>query len=185
MAGREDAKFLVPDGVMEAFDAGIGARGAEARRLWEALFADYRKTYPDLAAEIDQMQRRELPAAGIATCRASRPIPRALPGAMPSGEVLNVLAQNIPWFLGGSADLGSSNKTTLKFSGAGDFEAGSPGGRNFHFGIREHAMAAIVNGLSLSSCAPSAPPSSSSATIARPAIGSPPSWSCRPSSSSP
>jgi transketolase len=64
--------------------------------------------------------------------------------------VLNALAENIPWFLGGSADLGSSNKTTLKFPGAGDFEAETPGGRNFHFGIREHAMAAIVNGLSLS-----------------------------------
>ena len=146
----EDAKFLVPDGVMGAFDAGVGARGAEARRRWEALFADYRTKYPELAAEIDQMQRRELPAGWDRNLPSFKADPKGIAGRDASGEVLNVLAQNIPWFLGGSADLGSSNKTTLKFAGAGDFEAGSPGGRNFHFGIREHAMAAIVNGMSLS-----------------------------------
>lgn len=146
----EDAKFLVPDGVMGAFDAGIGARGAEARRRWEGLFAEYRTKYPELAAEIDQMQRRELPAAWDRNLPSFKPDPKGIAGRDASGEVLNVLAQNIPWFLGGSADLGSSNKTTLKFAGAGDFEAGNPAGRNFHFGIREHAMAAIVNGMSLS-----------------------------------
>jgi transketolase len=146
----EDAKFLVPDGVMQHFDAGIGARGAEARRRWEALFADYRKQFPELAAEIDQMQRRELPAGWDRNLPSFKPDPKGIAGRDASGEVLNVLAQNIPWFLGGSADLGPSNKTTLKFAGAGDFEAESPGGRNLHFGIREHAMAAIVNGLSLS-----------------------------------
>jgi transketolase len=146
----EDAKFLVPDGVMGAFDAGIGARGAAARKDWEALFADYRKKYPELAAEIDQMQRRELPAGWDRNLPSFKADPKGIAGRDASGEVLNVLAQNIPWFLGGSADLGSSNKTTLKFAGAGDFEADSPGGRNFHFGIREHSMAAIVNGMSLS-----------------------------------
>jgi transketolase len=146
----EDAKFLVPEGVMATFDAGIGARGAEARRSWEVLFADYRKKYPELGVEIDQMQRRELPAGWDRNLPSFPADPKGIAGRDASGEVLNVLAQNIPWFLGGSADLGSSNKTTLKFAGAGDFEAGSPGGRNFHFGIREHAMAAIVNGLSLS-----------------------------------
>jgi len=146
----EDAKFLVPDGVMAAFDAGIGARGAEARRGWEALLADYGTKYPELAAEIDQMQRRELPAGWDRNLPSFPADPKGIAGRDASGEMLNVLAQNIPWFLGGSADLGSSNKTTLKFAGAGDFEAGSPGGRNFHFGIREHAMAAIVNGLALS-----------------------------------
>jgi transketolase len=146
----EDAKFLVPDGVMDAFDKGIGARGAEARRRWEALFADYRKQFPELAAEIDQMQRRELPKGWDRNLPSFKADPKGVAGRDASGEVLNVLAQNIPWFLGGSADLGSSNKTTLKFAGAGDFEPGSPGGRNFHFGIREHAMAAIVNGMSLS-----------------------------------
>jgi transketolase len=146
----EDAKFLVPDGVMDTFDKGIGARGAEARRRWEALFADYRKQVPELAAEIDQMQRRELPKGWDSNLPSFKADPKGIAGRDASGEVLNVLAQNIPWFLGGSADLGSSNKTTLKFAGAGDFEPGSPGGRNFHFGIREHAMAAIVNGMSLS-----------------------------------
>jgi len=146
----EDAKFLVPDGVMGAFDAGIGARGAAARKGWETLFADYRKKYPELATEIDQMQRRKLPAGWDRNLPSFKADPKGIAGRDASGEVLNVLAQNIPWFLGGSADLGSSNKTTLKFEGAGDFEAGSPGGRNFHFGIREHSMAAIVNGMSLS-----------------------------------
>lgn len=146
----EDAKFLVPDGVMETFDKGIGARGSAARARWEALFADYRKQFPDLAAEIDQMQRRELPQGWDRNLPTFKADPKGIAGRDASGEVLNVLAQNIPWFLGGSADLGSSNKTTLKFAGAGDFEPGSPGGRNFHFGIREHAMAAIVNGMSLS-----------------------------------
>ena len=146
----EDAKFLVPDGVMQHFDAGIGARGAEARKRWEALFGDYRKQFPDLATEIDQMQRRELPAGWDRDLPSFAADAKGVAGRDASGDVLNVLARNIPWFMGGSADLGSSNKTTLKFSGAGDFEPGSPGGRNFHFGIREHAMAAIVNGLSLS-----------------------------------
>ncbi len=146
----EDAKFLVPDGVREQFDAGIGARGAEARRRWEALFADYREGFPDLAKEIDQMQRRELPAGWDRDLPSFAPDPKGIAGRDASGEVLNALAQNIPWFLGGSADLAPSNKTLLKFPGAGDFEAESPGGRNLHFGIREHSMAAVVNGLSLS-----------------------------------
>jgi transketolase len=96
------------------------------------------------------MQRRELPAGWDRNLPSFKADPKGIAGRDASGEVLNVLAQNIPWFLGGSADLGSSNKTTLKFAGAGDFEADSPGGRNFHFGIREHSMAAIVNGMSLS-----------------------------------
>ena len=146
----EDAKFLVPDGVMETFDAGIGKRGAEARQGWETLFAAYAKKFPELAAEIDEMQRRELPKGwdqGLPVFKADA---KGIAGRDASGEVLNKLAQNIPWLIGGSADLGPSNKTTLKFEGAGDFEPGNYGGRNLHFGIREHAMAAIVNGLSLS-----------------------------------
>ena len=146
----EDAKFLVPDGVMAHFDAGIGARGAAARQRWETLVADYRRKFPELAAEIDQMQRRELPAGWDRNLPTFKADPKGIAGRDASGEVLNVLAQNIPWFLGGSADLAPSNKTALKFAGAGDFEPESPGGRNLHFGIREHAMAAIVNGLSLS-----------------------------------
>jgi transketolase len=150
----EDAKFLVPDGVREHFDAGIGARGAAARAGWEALFASYRRQFPELAAEIDQMQRRELPAGWDRTLPSFSPDPKGIAGRDASGEVLNALARNIPWLLGGAADLAPSTKTTLKFPEAGDFQAATPGGRNLHFGIREHAMAAIVNGLSLSKLRP-------------------------------
>ena len=146
----ENAKFLVPDGVMERFADGIGKRGARLRREWEALLGDYRENFPQLATEIDQMQRRELPAGWDRDLPSFPADQKGIAGRDASGQALNVLAKNIPWLLGGSADLGSSTKTTLKFPDAGDFEAETPGGRNFHFGIREHAMAAIVNGLSLS-----------------------------------
>jgi transketolase len=146
----ENAKFLVPDGVMEHFAEGIGARGAKARSGWEKLFANYRAQFPDLATEIEEMQRRELPAAWDRNLPNFPADAKGIAGRDASGQVLNVLAQNIPWLIGGSADLGPSNRTTLKFAGAGDFEPGSFSGRNLHFGIREHAMAAIVNGLSLS-----------------------------------
>jgi transketolase len=146
----EDAQFFVPEGVQEHFAAVMGARGTEARRRWTELFGGYRGKYPELATEIDQMQRRELPSGWDRNLPVFPADPKGLAGRDASGKVMNVLAQNIPWFLGGSADLGPSNRTTLKFEGAGDFQAGSPAGKNLHFGIREHAMAAIVNGLSLS-----------------------------------
>jgi transketolase len=146
----EDAQFLVPDGVLDHFTAGIGVRGAAARAAWNKLFADYKAKFPELATEIEQMQRRDLPAGWDRNLPSFKADPKGIAGRDASGAVLNVLAQNIPWFLGGSADLGPSNKTPLKFPGAGDFEPGSPEGRNLHFGIREHAMAAAVNGMSLS-----------------------------------
>src|SRR3989441_3057361 len=146
----EDAKFLVPDGARAHFAAVVGARGAEARSRWTELFAAYRAKYPDLATEIDQMQRRDLPAGWDRDLPVFPADAKGMAGRDASGKVLNVLAQRIPWFLGGSADLGPSNKTTLTYEGAGSFQAGTPGGKNLHFGIREHAMAAIVNGLSLS-----------------------------------
>ena len=146
----EDATFLVPGGVREHFNAGIGRRGAEARANWEKLFASYRAQFPELASEIEQMERRELPAEWDRNLPSFSADPRGIAGRDASGAVLNVLAQNIPWLVGGSADLGPSNRTTLKFDGAGDFEAVTPDGRNLHFGIREHAMTAIVNGMSLS-----------------------------------
>ena len=146
----EQAKFFVPEGVYGHFAAGIGARGADARRTWLQLFDAYRAKYPDLAVEIDLLERRELPAGWDRNLPVFPADPKGLAGREASGKVLNVLAQNIPWFLGGSADLGPSNKTTLTFPGAGDFQADNPGGKNLHFGIREHAMAAIINGLSLS-----------------------------------
>jgi len=150
----EEAQFLVPDGVREHFAAGVGARGAAARSGWTALFASYRATYPELASEIDQMQRRDLPTGWDRNLPVFPADAKGIAGRDASAKVLNALAQNIPWFLGGSADLGPSNKTTLTYEGAGSFQAGNPGGKNLHFGIREHAMAAIVNGLSLSKLRP-------------------------------
>jgi len=146
----EDAKFLVPDAVRDHFAAGIGTRGPQARGRWKELFTTYRSVNPELATEIDLMQRRELPAGWDAGLPIFPADPKGIAGRDASGRILNVLAQNVPWLLGGSADLGPSTKTTLTFEGAGDFEPGTPGGRNLHFGIREHAMAAVVNGLSLS-----------------------------------
>ena len=150
----EDAKFLVPDGVREHFAAGIGTRGAKARRQWADLFASYAGKNPELANEIDLMQRRELPAGWDHNLPVFPADPKGIAGREASGKVLDILAQNIPWFLGGSADLGPSNKTTLKFDGAGDFQADNPSGKNLHFGIREHAMGAVVNGLALSKLRP-------------------------------
>src|ERR1700731_3745745 len=146
----EDAKFLVPEGVRVHFAAGIGARGAEARRQWTDLLDTYRNTHADLATEIDQMQRRELPAGWDRNFPVFPADAKGIAGRDASGAVLNVIAQSVPWFLGGSADLAPSNKTALKYDGAGDFQADSPGGKNLHFGVREHSMAAIVNGLALS-----------------------------------
>jgi transketolase len=146
----EDAKFLVPDGVYDHFQAGIGARGAKAHGEWKQLFEQYRAQYPQEAAEIEMMQRRELPAGWDKNLPVFPADAKGVAGRDASGKVLNVLAQNIPWFLGGSADLGPSNKTTLTYKGAGDFQAATPDGKNLHFGIREHAMGSIVNGLALS-----------------------------------
>jgi transketolase len=145
----EDAQFLVPDGVYDRFAAGIGARGARARREWTELFAKYKAQYSDLANEVELMQRRELPTGWDRNLPVFAADPKGIAGRDASSKVLNVLAQNIPWFLGGSGDLAPSNKTALTFPGAGDLQPETPGGKNMHFGIREHAMAAIVNGMSL------------------------------------
>jgi transketolase len=146
----EDAKFLVPEGVYEHFAAKIGARGDSARREWSSLFDKYRGMYPQLAVEIEQMQRRDLPEAWDRNLPVFPPDAKGVAGREASGKTLNVLAQNIPWFLGGSADLGPSNKTLLTYEGAGHFQPGDRGGKNLHFGIREHAMGATLNGLALS-----------------------------------
>jgi transketolase len=150
----EDAQFLVPDGVYEHFADGIGARGSAARSRWTELMSKYRAKYPELANEIEQMQRRDLPEGWDADLPVFPADAKGIAGRDASSKTLNALAQRIPWFLGGSADLGPSNKTLLTYEGAGHFQAGSPGGKNLHFGIREHAMGAIVNGLSLSKLRP-------------------------------
>jgi transketolase len=150
----EDAKFLVPDGVVEHFVAGMGIRGERSHREWDELFSLYKLSNPALAVEIEQMQRRDLPAGWDRNLPIFAVDAKGLAGRDASGQVLNALAQNIPWFLGGSADLGPSNKTALKYDGAGNFQADTPGGKNLHFGIREHAMGAILNGLALSKLRP-------------------------------
>jgi transketolase len=150
----EDAKFLVPDGVRENFQQGIGKRGGALHAEWTELFVKYQKKYPELARQIDLLERRQLPDGWDKNLPVFPADAKGVATRDSGGKVLNVLAQNIPWLIGGSADLATSNKTTLKFEGAGDFQAGSYGGRNFHFGVREHAMGAALNGMALSKVRP-------------------------------
>lgn len=144
----EDTKFLVPDGVMAHFDQGIGAHGAILCAEWTKTLAHYHTAYPDAAAQLDAFFAgnpptdwdKALPAyPADAIGEATRAV---------GGKVLNALAQAYPWMIGGAADLSPSTKTNMTFDGAGTFEAQTIG-RNLHFGIREHAMGAIVNGMTL------------------------------------
>ncbi len=150
----EDAKFLVPDGVYDHFHQGIGKRGRELRQKWEGECKEYESAHPQLAEEVQQMQRRDLPADWEKSVPAFPADAKGLAGRDSSAKVLNAVAQKIPWLIGGSADLSPSTKTRLTFEGAADFQAGSYAGRNLHFGVREHAMAAILNGLALSKLRP-------------------------------
>ena len=150
----EDAKFLVPDSVREHFKAGIGARGAAQHQAWWAMFEEYRRTYPELADQGYRMLKRELPDHWSEGLPVFPPDGTGLATRDASGKALNAVAANVPWVIGGSADLGPSCKTRLTTDGAGDFSAENPAGRNLHFGIREHAMAAVLNGLSLSKIRP-------------------------------
>jgi transketolase len=146
----EDANFLVPDGVREHFRAGIGQRGKQLREVWSARIAAYRATYPNLTEQFERMQKRELPIGWDADLPSFPADSKGLASRDSSARVLNAVATHIPWLIGGSADLAPSTKTRLTFEGAGDFEAEKYGGRNLHFGIREHAMGAVLNGLALS-----------------------------------
>ena len=160
-----DARFAVPDGVQAHFSAQFGQRGASAHQAWQARFAAYRTQYPDLAGQIDRMQRRELPEGWDSALPRFEADARGLATRDASGKVLNAIAQKMPWLLGGAADLAPSTKTRLGFDFAGVFEpapeaghanhadsgeADSRAGRNFHFGIREHAMCAAASGMALS-----------------------------------
>jgi transketolase len=145
----EDAKFLVPDGVRENFREGIGRRGRDLHARWSQLFADYSQKYPELAEQLRCMQHRELPAGWDKNLPTFPADAKGIATRDSGGKVLNALAQNIPWIIGGSADLATSNKTTLKFDGAGEFQA-TTYGRNLHFGVREHVMGASVNGMVVS-----------------------------------
>ena len=147
----EDAKFLVPDGVREHFRDTIGKRGRELRAQWAKLFSDYSQKFPELSKRLSQMQHHQLPASWDKNIPSFPPDAKGVATRESSGKVLNAFAQNIPWLIGGSADLATSNKTTLKVDGAGEFKAGNYSGRNLHFGVREHAMGASVNGMTLSS----------------------------------
>jgi transketolase len=144
-----DAKFLVPDGVYQHFQDGVGARGSNDSKAWNTLFAEYSKKYPELAARIVKMQKRELPDGWDKNLPVFPADPKGMATRESSGKVLNALAQNIPWMVGGSADLAKSNKTNLLFEGAGDFFTNEFKGRNVHFGVREHGMGAAVNGMTL------------------------------------
>ncbi len=146
----EDAKFLVPDEVLQHFRNGIGARGQKLREAWMDKLKEYEKAYPELANQSLQMQKRELPDGWDNDIPTFESNAKGLAGREASAKVLNAIAQKVPWFIGGAADLTPSTKTRMTFDGAGDFLAETPGGRNLHFGIREHAMSSVVNGLSLS-----------------------------------
>ncbi|MCE2579060.1 transketolase [Komagataeibacter sp. FNDCR1] len=154
----EDKSFYVPDGVPEHFQAGIATRGAAASKAWDDLFAAYRKEYPDLAAQLDSIFAGRLPEGwdkDIATFPADA---KGIASRASSAKVLNQVAVNYPWMIGGSADLSPSTKTHMTFEGAGDFQppqwGATYGGRNLHFGVREHVMGSICNGLALAGLRP-------------------------------
>jgi transketolase len=146
----EDAQFLVPDGVKEQFTQAVSRRGKPARDEWEATFAKYRETFPTEADELDLLRQGKLPdgwASEIPTFPADA---KGLASRDSGGKVLNAIAPHVPLLMGGAADLAPSTKTNLTFQGAGSFEPGDYSGRNFHFGVREHAMGSIANGMALS-----------------------------------
>ena len=145
----EGAKFLVPDEVPEHFAAGVGARGATARKKWMERFEAYQATYPELAEQLYQMQHRQLPQGWDEAIPTFEADSKGMATRDSSGQVLNAIAQRVPWLIGGAADLAPSTKTRLTFDGAGDLTPATPGGRNIHFGVREHAMASMLNGMSL------------------------------------
>ena len=150
----EDEQFWIPEEVRDWFGQGVGARGAQLRTAWEERFDAYRDAWPELADELERMQRRELPAGWDSKLPDFPADPKGLATRDSSAQVLNALAQSVPWLLGGSADLAPSTKTRLTFDGAGDFQPESPCGRNLHLGIREHAAAGVANGMALTKLRP-------------------------------
>jgi transketolase len=148
-----DKNFVVPDGVREHFAANMGARGAKAHRAWDENFAKYRAQYPDLGDEIERIRGHGLPDGWEKALPSFAPSASGMSTRDASGKVLNALAERIPWIVGGAADLSPSTKTRLVFEFAGDFQPGGNigdyRGRNMHFGVREHAMCAMVNGMTL------------------------------------
>ena len=141
----EDAKFLVPDGVYDNFKNGIGKRGAEAQAQWVKLWSDYAKQYPEQAKQLELMQKRALPDGWDKNLPTFPADAKGMGSRESSGKTVNALAKNIPWLIGGSADLAKSNKTNLE--GAGEYLPGEYAGRNVHYGVREHAMGAAMSGI--------------------------------------
>ena len=153
--GWEDmTPFAVPEGVRQNFTDGIGKRGHELREQWMAKFAAYKKSFPELAAQLYKMQQRELPAGWDKEIPVFPADAKGTAGREASAKILNAVAKNLPWMVGGSADLAPSTLTRLTFDKAGDFSANSYEGRNLHFGISEHAMGSILNGMALSKVRP-------------------------------
>ncbi len=145
-----EQKFVVDTDVYQTFANGIGKRGAEQRAAWSKQFEEYCKNYPDQAKELAAIASGDLPEGWDSEMKPFPADPKGIASRASSGKVLNQLASKLPWMLGGSADLAPSNKSDLTFLGAGEFSRETPAGRNFHFGIREHGMAATANGMVLS-----------------------------------
>jgi transketolase len=145
----EDESFLVPEKVRSHF-ADLGKRGAELRAAWDELFAKYGEEFPELADQLDKMQTRQLPEDWDADLPEYPTDPKGVASRDSNQKVLNIVAQRVPWLIGGSSDLAPSNKSRLTFEGAGDFQPDNRAGRNLHFGVREHAAGAVANGLALS-----------------------------------
>lgn len=150
----EEKQFYVPPEVIERFAQGVGARGAQAREAWRTRLNEYAQRYPELARELEFIDRHALPEGWDTDVPTFEPDAKGEATRAASGEVLNAIAPRIPWLLGGAADLAPSTKTLLKFEGAGSFSAADPKGRNLHFGVREHVMGAVANGLALSNLRP-------------------------------
>jgi transketolase len=161
-----DGQFVVPEGVRDHFQGGVGTRGGAAHAAWRSTLASYATQYPDLAAQIALMQERALPEGWDRSLPTFPADAKGMATRDASAKVLNAIAAQLPWLLGGAADLAPSTKTNLNVEFAGSFEAGSRpdetidkdranrAGRNFHFGVREHAMCAIASGMSLSHLRP-------------------------------
>ena len=145
----EDESFLVPEKVRSHF-ADLGKRGAELRATWDDLFNKYGEEFPELADQLDKMQRRQLPEDWDVDLPEYPADPKGVASRDSNQQVLNIVAQRVPWLIGGSSDLAPSNKSRLTFEGAGDFQPDNRAGRNLHFGVREHAAGAVANGLALS-----------------------------------
>jgi len=150
----EDKQFYVPDGVREHFRDGIGKRGAALSRAWYESFDAYRQQYPELARELDMINEHRLPEGWDRDIPVFEASEKGVASRESSGKVLNAIAPNFPWLLGGAADLSPSTKSDLKFQGAGSFEHDNYGGRNLHFGVREHAMGSVSNGIALAGLRP-------------------------------